>query len=226
MVLTVWVNIVANAVKILYTKRLTMKGITHEVFHFFTHLDKGLPYTLKKLIIAPGIMQREYIEGKRARYQKPFSMFFVSATFTALILYWISNIILKYYDSGNSKESIFFHQYWVLLQIIMMPAYALVTFWVFRDSKYNYAEITISQLYKFSALFLMLPVIHLFKFFDPELPTEYVEIPMITIYSLITNLNFFDTKPRWLLVLKSILVMCLTYFMARSAQQHFIEWFL
>jgi hypothetical protein len=33
-----------------------------EVFHFFTHLDRGFPYTLKKLIVSPGTVQRDYIK--------------------------------------------------------------------------------------------------------------------------------------------------------------------
>ncbi len=56
-------------------KRLTTKGMIHDVFHFFTHLDKGLPYTVRTLITAPGKMQREYVEGTRNKHQKPFSMF-------------------------------------------------------------------------------------------------------------------------------------------------------
>jgi hypothetical protein len=30
-------------------KRITTSGILHDVFHFFTHLDKGFGFTLKQL---------------------------------------------------------------------------------------------------------------------------------------------------------------------------------
>lgn len=56
-------------------KRISVGSIVHEVFHFFTHVDKGLPFTIKKLITHPGTMQREYLDGNRIRHQKPFSMF-------------------------------------------------------------------------------------------------------------------------------------------------------
>jgi hypothetical protein len=35
------------------TKRITLKGLLHDVFHFFTHLEKGFGYTAKQLAIAP-----------------------------------------------------------------------------------------------------------------------------------------------------------------------------
>ena len=56
-------------------KRISMGGLLHDIFHLFTHLDKGFGYTVKMLIKAPGHMQRQYIEGERAKHQKPFSMF-------------------------------------------------------------------------------------------------------------------------------------------------------
>jgi hypothetical protein len=62
-------------------KRITFSSIRHEVFHFFTHMDKGILFTLKKLITSPGAMQRDYIHGDRFKRQKPFSTFFIGATF-------------------------------------------------------------------------------------------------------------------------------------------------
>jgi hypothetical protein len=40
-------------------KRITLKGLLHDVFHFFTHLDKGFAFTLKSLFKRPGTMQLE-----------------------------------------------------------------------------------------------------------------------------------------------------------------------
>lgn len=42
------------------TKRISMTGLLHDVFHFFTHLEKGFGYTVKMLIISPGHMQWKY----------------------------------------------------------------------------------------------------------------------------------------------------------------------
>ena len=58
-----------------HVRRISMAGLLEDIFHFFTHFDKGFGYTAKMLIKAPGHMQREYIEGDRIRHQKPFSIF-------------------------------------------------------------------------------------------------------------------------------------------------------
>jgi hypothetical protein len=100
--------------------RVTVPHLLHEIVHTFTHLEKGFLYTLKKLLTDPGRMQRDYLEGFRAYYQKPFSMFFICATISALSLYWINRF------SGNSAEGqaafdYFLQHYYVLLHIILLP---------------------------------------------------------------------------------------------------------
>ena len=72
-------------------------------------------------------MQRDYIEGERNKHQKPFSMFFICATVAALSRYWIFNALEKYYDSDNISEAKFFHEYMVMLYIIMLPLFAFIT---------------------------------------------------------------------------------------------------
>src|SRR5687767_7497926 len=89
------------------TNRITLRGLFHEAFHLFTHLDRGFLLTVKQLLIAPGAMQRSYIEGDRARHQKPFSMFFICATIAALTRYWVFSILIANNDLPNTTEVTF-----------------------------------------------------------------------------------------------------------------------
>ena len=89
----------------LKTKRISLKELLRELFHSFTHIEKGFFYTLKHLIVAPGRMQLTYIEGKRNIHQKPFSMFLMCATLTALFRYWIFNAVTKYYHADIISEA-------------------------------------------------------------------------------------------------------------------------
>src|SRR5437868_13438385 len=136
-------------------KRITLTALLHDVFHFFTHFDKGFGYTLKQLFKAPGTMQRQYMAGERAKHQKPFSMFFICATVLALARYWIFTALLKYYHSGNAAEANFFHEYLVLYQILLLPLTVLITFLIFYSSGYNYAETGVMTLYTTSAFFII-----------------------------------------------------------------------
>ena len=92
-------------------KAITLSNIFHEVFHYFTHLDKGFGYTLKKLITSPGTMQRKYIEGERARHQKPFSMFFICGTISGLGYYLINVAFRKLYGEADYVSEDFFRHY-------------------------------------------------------------------------------------------------------------------
>ena len=56
-------------------KRITIPGIFHDVFHFFTHLDKGFAFTLKQLIVAPGKVQRDMLRETAAGIRNLFPCF-------------------------------------------------------------------------------------------------------------------------------------------------------
>lgn len=209
----------------LVVKRLTVHGILHEVFHFFTHFDKGYPYTIKKLMTGPGKMQLEYVEGHRSRYQKPFSMFFLSATIAALALYWINSLLVKHFGTDNSGEVAFFHERWVLLQVSLLPLFSLICWLFFRKTGFNLAEIVILQLYSFSFVFILLIFIHLSKFLFPHFNTRFVELPLVLIYCIITNFNFFDKIPKWKNLVLTIFMIAVFYFFATYTQDLLVKLF-
>ena len=204
-------------------KRLSLGSIIHEAAHFFTHLDKGFPYTLKQLINQPGTMQKTYVEGYRKKYQKPFAMYFLCATISALVIYWINILLIKNYDAGDNKEALFFSKYWALLQVALLPVYAFITWLIFKFTKFNYGEILVLQLYQFSMLFIFLAIIHLLKFMFLYLETRYIEVPVILIYTTITNLRFFAVQKKWIVILLTILSITICFALASSIQDFLVD---
>lgn len=207
----------------LQTKRITFLGLLHDVFHLFTHMDRGILLTLKMLIVSPGLMQRQYIEGDRSRHQKPFAMFFISATVFALLLYWINVALINYYDAGDVKEALFFNKYMVMLLIGSIPFYTLLTYLFFISSRYNIAEIGVLVLYTVSMSILAIACINMLKFIWPRLETRYIEFPFIVIYNTITFMFFFDTSTRWIVILKSIACITIFYLTVASLQDVIVE---
>jgi len=204
-------------------KKITVKGILHEIFHFFTHLEKGFPYTLRKLITNPGEMQREYIEGQRVRHQKPFSMYFLSVTAAALLYYWINYTLVRYLHT-DADELTFFNRYMVMLQIALVPVYSLITWIFFIKARYNYAETLVLLLYSFSMILLMAACIQLLKFIWPHLQTRYVELPLITIYLTLTNIRFFNEIPKWSAFARSVLATALCFLAATYTQDQLVSY--
>jgi hypothetical protein len=100
----------------------------------------------------------------------------------------------------------------------MMPLYAFITYLFFYKSGYNYAEIGVLILYTTSMFFLAATIIALLKFLWPNLDTAYVELPILMIYNVITFINFFDKLPRWSVVLRSIIIIIILFFLIQIAE--------
>lgn len=194
-------------------KRITLPGLLHDILHFFIHMEKGFGYTLKQLIIAPGQMQRTYVEGKRSVHQKPFSMFFICATILAIIRYWIFSVIIKYYDADITSEVKFFHEYMVFTYISLIPIYTLITYLIFYKTTYNYAEIGVMMLYALSFILLAAGIISIPKLIYPRMETRFIEFPVFTIYMTITLINYFKTIPWWIVAIKAIVIMVAAFFL-------------
>ena len=204
-------------------KRISFPGLLRDILHFFTHLEKGFGYSLKQLIIAPGHMQRTYIEGKRNIHQKPFSMFFICATITALTRYWILSALIKYYGADIISEAKFFHEYMVLTYFALIPLYALLTYLMFYRAKYNYAEIGVMMLYTLSFIFLASALISLPKVFYPRFETRHVEFPVFTFYVAITLINFFKPILWWKVAIRSVVIMIAAFYLNDLAEQLIIR---
>lgn len=193
------------------------------MFHLITHVDKGILFTLKKLITSPGTMQRDYINGDRARHQKPFSMFFICATVTALARYWINIALMNYFQSGDLAEGAFFNKYLVILHVLLVPVYALITYLVFYSKRFNYAEIGVLLLYTSSFFFLLTTTLWLTRFIWPSIDTAYIELPCILIYNAITFRNFFKEERTWVVLVKSIVTVTLIFIAAGLSEDLAID---
>ena len=189
---------------------ITLHTIFHEIFHYFTHLDKGFGYTLKKLVTQPGTMQKAYIDGERSRHQKPFSMFFICGTISGLGYYLVNVAYRKIYGAADYTSEDFFRHYFILLQALLLPLYTLVTWLSFKNQKYTYAETLIMMLYNLAFVFLVLVPIISTKLFFPHYENRIVEVIFLLFYNTITNFHFYKGN-KWLICLQTCLGIGLCY---------------
>src|SRR5688572_10665036 len=59
------------------THRFTLWHFAHAFFHALTHTDKGILFLIKELLYKPGIVAREYNEGKRKKYFSPITFLLI-----------------------------------------------------------------------------------------------------------------------------------------------------
>jgi hypothetical protein len=166
-------------------------------------------------------MQRTYIEGMRGRYQKPFSMFFICATFSAIARYWLLTAFINYYHVTNindTVEVIYFKEYMVFFNIGLIPLYTLIAYLFFYKFGYNYAEQGVVLLYTLSIFFLAGPFLFLLKFIWPHLDSAYIEFPLYLIYFIVTQVNIFNRFTHWKVILISLLTMSIAFIVNQLAE--------
>ena len=187
-------------------RRITIGTIVHEVTHLFTHLDKGFLYTLRELAIHPGSMQKNYLNGARSRYQKPFSVFFICATLAGLAIYLMTQPSSSAGSTPYDEMRIhFYRHYYVIMQTAMTPFYALVIWLLFGSKQLNYAETLVLFVYSSSFVLLLVIPVNAINLLPEHIETWYVEIPLLAGYITWTNLNFFNKQPKWLVIIKSVI---------------------
>lgn len=192
-------------------KRVTISTILAEVVHLFTHFETGFGYTLKELILHPGTMQWKYLVGQRKKFQKPFSMFFICATIAGLAIYWAGHPIHKEATPLDAVRGHFYQHYYVIFQSAMLPFYAWVTWMLFRK-KINYAESLILFVYTLAILLLLAIFTNAINLLFHHIQSYYIEILLMAAYTIWTNLNFFNSSPKWVVMLKSVAILLIGWF--------------
>ena len=108
------------------THRLNFKHIWHDLIHAFTHADKGIFSLIWQLVYRPGVVAREYVEGKRKKYFNPFTFVILIVGFASVIL--ISSGFSSF--AGDSRVppnpvSTFFNKHVNLIIFLNIPLLAL-----------------------------------------------------------------------------------------------------
>lgn len=124
------------------------KDFRQQVFHF----EAGFLFTIKELLLRPGLSIREYLEGKRVRHIKPLK-FALWATAISFVMFhflgndevFIQNINNQHPESIKSpavseKLSAFLFANPSLIQLLIIPTIAFSSWLLFRKRGYNYAE--------------------------------------------------------------------------------------
>ena len=128
-------------------KRIDGHYIKHEIEHLL-HLEKGIFYTIKELLIRPGENVREFISDNRSRLVKPVIFVIITALiYTVLIRFF--NIKDKFISIDGTKSTViivmdeWLKNHYGYTLIIMGVFIALWLKLFFKKYGYNFFEILI-----------------------------------------------------------------------------------
>lgn len=82
-------------------KRVNLHDVLHDAIHYFTHADKGIFTLLKSLVLQPGLVAKEYVEGKRKKHFPPLNFFLI----VAAVYIVIGGIASKYSSSAPQRNT-------------------------------------------------------------------------------------------------------------------------
>ena len=85
-------------------ERITFKKLLSEVFNVVFGWDSKFFLTLKKMLISPHIVLKDYIDGVRKRYVNPFAYLAIGAALSLLIFNFFSEDFTKVMSSANTEQ--------------------------------------------------------------------------------------------------------------------------
>lgn len=137
-------------------KRITVSNFVSNVLEAF-NISRGGVYTIKRLLINPGQLAKEYIGVSRYRITPPINILIISTAIALLLLNQLEFFEKALDDSlhvnGPSQEDIksevieTFSSYFNLLLWVYIPLAALFSYWFNRKRGLNYAENLVFQTY-------------------------------------------------------------------------------
>jgi hypothetical protein len=143
--------------------KLTWKSLIGEFVHFFTHAEHSFVHTSKRLITEPGLVMKDFLDGKRKQIHKPVTFLLIWGAIEKLVselyryctshfeLYRFaeSRPALRVLWNGPKNASLAANETWASM-LILAPLLVLIGWLVFRKTKTSFVERWVIMIYGFA----------------------------------------------------------------------------
>jgi hypothetical protein len=148
-------------------ERLSIGELARKFIETITHAEQGIFRLVKELCLKPGVVSREYIDGRRKKYFSPIKYLIIVVSVSAIVVVNFEGYGIDYEPTFSEESKIddiveqkyFNHNYYKYLLFLSIPLAALVTRVVFRRSGNNYAEDLVLNTYVLSQVVLFHTII-------------------------------------------------------------------
>ena len=202
--------------------RLTWHSIGEEIFHFFTHVEKGFLKTTTELIAHPGELCKSYLDGKRKTYHKPVS--FLLIWITIYLFTWYLADHFKHFENRYSSTLVTWdnatlnlvQKYRSLIDIFTLPATALINWLILARPKLNYVEVLSVSFYLFSFQFIVhvthVSISSLLDINYKNNTSQYITLILLAVWALYAGYDLYKRYNVQFLVPRLILWIIVTFF--------------
>jgi hypothetical protein len=153
--------------------RITTSHVAHDLLHVFIHADKGVFTFMSQVVFYPGIVARDFIEGKRKVFN-PFQYLIFAVGFILFLMaqsHFYESLdnfntettsrLPGYFRTGMQDFYAFTKKQGNIITFFTIPVYALFSWIYFKKREHNYAEhftivvFAMCQTYTLNALLLL-----------------------------------------------------------------------
>ena len=221
--------------------RIDWHFLGHELEHSVLHMDRGILYSLKELMLRPGHLMRDYIGGRRARQVKPLLMLMIMSAAVVVISKYLAgqgvadSAVLAGASAGSKAgagtpldpaqvakaaklAADLMNQYFTAFTLLLLPLEALAFRLAFgRTCKLNYPEWLVITTLLTVQTFVFWAVLLALHRWVPQPATWAVLLAMF--YAVFSLVQFFQGYPRWQSVLRTLLGLGIFFVMNFSVGQ-------
>jgi hypothetical protein len=155
--------------------RLTLHEIGHDLVHALIHVDRSAMSLLRMLLVQPGTVALDYVDGRRKRYFGPFAWLAVAVA-VASVGVEVSGFQAIYPDSPDAAVDVlqnFIQRHVNLLFFAQVPILAAACRVLGLRDRFNYAEYLVLASYTsgMRIFFFVVVVVPLWHTFLPSAGT-------------------------------------------------------
>jgi len=199
-----------------HTSRINLKYLIGELQYGLLHINKGLFYTTKELMLKPAVTIRSYLTGKRVRLSKPFLFLIIWGLIYSIVFHYFHYFPLEEMNKQVDRTILeyipvyeLFSSHYSLMVLFLIPFYAAFSYLLFR--RYNYIEHLVVFSYingvRIVILLLFYPLIYLSEVFRVY---QMVNI-LAELYVIWAISSFFKASSWFVTIGKTLLVIILAF---------------
>ena len=182
-------------------EKLNRHSFTEEIFHFFTHIEKGFLRTTKLVILQPGKLCKDYLDGKRKTYHKPVGFLLIWIT-----LYLFARYLVNHFKSPevtldstlitwDSSLLPVIAKYRSVIDLLMTPLMAFIWWIILARPKLNYVEVLSIYFYLYAFTFMVhvthITIAFIFGINRISNTSEYISMGVIAGWALYAGYDIY-----------------------------------
>lgn len=167
--------------QVVISKRITVRNLISYILSAITNVERGLWFTLNGLLRRPATVIQEYVNGRTRPYYHPLRLAFLLGTISIVLMFAFFDFeaaqasfaeqlnpnISEEQKELQLKANRAIRPFMNFLPLLLIPFFAIGTWWFHRKKQFNYAEHLVLNAYLYSLMTLVnLPLLLLYIYLD------------------------------------------------------------